>query len=154
MTGIGGRITLADLPLRDNLRGKSAYGAPQLDVPVRLNTNENPHPPSPALIADVTESVRSAAAALHRYPDRDAVALRGDLAAYLSSQTSVQLSADNIWAANGSNEILQQLLQAFGGPGRSASGLRAVVLDASHHRRRHPDPVDRHRAGRGLQPRS
>lgn len=112
-----------DLPLRDNLRGKSAYGAPQLDVPVRLNTNENPHPPSRALVDDVAESVRAAAAELHRYPDRDAVALRSDLAGYLTSVTGVEVSGENVWAANGSNEILQQLLQAFGGPGRSALGF-------------------------------
>jgi histidinol-phosphate aminotransferase len=117
------KITLDDLPLRDNLRGKSPYGAPQLAVPVRLNTNENPHPPTQALIEDVAESVRDAAADLHRYPDRDATALRADLAAYLSSQTGVALSTENLWAANGSNEILQQLLQAFGGPGRSAIGF-------------------------------
>lgn len=120
---LGDRVTLADLPLRENLRGKSAYGAPQLDVPVRLNTNENPHPPSRALIDDVAESVRTAAADLHRYPDRDAVALRRDLAGYLTSRTGVQVGVDNVWAANGSNEILQQLLQAFGGPGRSALGF-------------------------------
>lgn len=117
------RITLDDLPLRDNLRGKSPYGAPQLAVPVRLNTNENPHPPTQALVDDVAESVRDAAAELHRYPDRDAVALRTDLAGYLSTQTGVEVSVDNVWAANGSNEILQQLLQAFGGPGRSAIGF-------------------------------
>ncbi|BDY31799.1 MULTISPECIES: histidinol-phosphate transaminase [Mycolicibacterium] len=116
-------VTLADLPLRDNLRGKSPYGAPQLQVPVRLNTNENPHPPTQALIDDVAASVRDAAAELHRYPDRDAVALRTDLAAYLTSATGVTLTAENLWAANGSNEILQQLLQAFGGPGRSAIGF-------------------------------
>ncbi|NED66851.1 histidinol-phosphate transaminase, partial [Streptomyces sp. SID10244] len=72
----GSGISVDDLPLRDNLRGKSAYGAPQLEVPVVLNTNENPHPPSAALIDDVAESTRVVAAALHRYPDRDAVALR------------------------------------------------------------------------------
>jgi histidinol-phosphate aminotransferase len=119
----GAKITLADLPLRDNLRGKSPYGAPQLSVPVRLNTNENPHPPTHALIDDVTATVRDAAADLHRYPDRDAVQLRADLAAYLTAQTGVSLTTDNLWAANGSNEILQQLLQAFGGPGRSAIGF-------------------------------
>ncbi len=119
----GDRITVADLPLRDNLRGKSAYGAPQLKVPVVLNTNENPHPPSAALIDDVAESARAAAAELHRYPDRDAVALRTDLAAYLTKATGVALSVENLWAANGSNEILQQLLQAFAGPGRSALGF-------------------------------
>jgi histidinol-phosphate aminotransferase len=119
----GERITLADLPLREDLRGKSPYGAPQLEVAVRLNTNENPHPPTQALVDDVTASVRDAAAELHRYPDRDAVALRSDLAAYLSAQTGVPLTVENLWAANGSNEILQQLLQAFGGPGRSAIGF-------------------------------
>ncbi|MGA9375636.1 MAG: histidinol-phosphate transaminase [Mycobacterium sp.] len=122
MTSIS-KITLDDLPLRDSLRGKSPYGAPQLSVPVRLNTNENPHPPTQALVDDVAQSVRAAAAELHRYPDRDAVALRTDLAAYLTGQTGIALTVDNLWAANGSNEILQQLLQAFGGPGRAAIGF-------------------------------
>jgi histidinol-phosphate aminotransferase len=116
-------VSLDDLPLREDLRGKSPYGAPQLDVPVRLNTNENPHPPTQALVDDVTASVDAVAGELHRYPDRDAVALRTDLAAYLTAQTGTELSVENLWAANGSNEILQQLLQAFGGPGRSAIGF-------------------------------
>jgi len=123
MSATGSQVTLDDLPLRDELRNASPYGAPQLGVAVRLNTNENPHAPSAALIEDVTSSIRAAAAQLHRYPDRDAVALRTDLAAYLGAQTGVALSRDNIWAANGSNEIQQQLLQAFGGPGRSAIGF-------------------------------
>ena len=116
-------VSLGDLPLREDLRGKSPYGAPQLDVPVRLNTNENPHPPTKALVDDVTASVQAVAKDLHRYPDRDAVALRTDLATYLSAQTGTALVVENLWAANGSNEILQQLLQAFGGPGRSAIGF-------------------------------
>jgi len=115
--------TLDDLPLRDDLRGKSPYGAPQLAVPVRLNTNENPHPPTKALVDDVVRTVAETAADLHRYPDRDAEALRRDLASYLTAQTGVQLGVENLWAANGSNEILQQLLQAFGGPGRTAIGF-------------------------------
>jgi histidinol-phosphate aminotransferase len=119
----GKRVTLDDLPLREDLRGKSPYGAPQLKVPVRLNTNENPHPPTQALVDDVARSVREVATDLHRYPDRDAIALRTDLAAYLTLQTGVQVSVENLWAANGSNEVLQQLLQAFGGPGRSAIGF-------------------------------
>ena len=119
----GKKVTLAELPLREDLRGKSPYGAPQLDVPVRLNTNENPHPPTQALVDDVTASVQAVAGDLHRYPDRDAVALRTDLAAYLTAQTGTPLTVENLWAANGSNEILQQLLQAFGGPGRSAIGF-------------------------------
>ena len=97
-TRIGTQIVLGDLPLRDDLRGKSPYGAPQLVVPVRLNTNENPHPPTKALIDDVAQSVREAAAELHRYPDRDAVALRTDLAAYLTAQTGVELGVENLWA--------------------------------------------------------
>ncbi|MET8779866.1 histidinol-phosphate transaminase [Nocardia sp. NPDC004654] len=123
LTAPGSAIGLDDLPLRENLRGKKPYGAPQLTVPVQLNTNENPHPPSRALIDDVAESIRAAAADLHRYPDRDAVALRTDLANYLTRQTGVTVDTANVWAANGSNEILQQLLQAFGGPGRSALGF-------------------------------
>ncbi len=132
------RVTLDDLPLRDDLRGKTPYGAPQLAVPVRLNTNENPHPPSKALVDDVVASVRDAAVDLHRYPDRDAVALRRDLAAYLRAQTGVRLDVENLWAANGSNEILQQLLQAFGGPGRSAIGfvpsysMHPIISDGTH----------------------
>jgi histidinol-phosphate aminotransferase len=120
---VGESVTLADLPLREDLRGKSPYGAPQLTVPVRLNTNENPHPPTRALVEDVTASVHAIAPELHRYPDRDAVALRADLAAYLTAQTGTALTVENLWGANGSNEILQQLLQAFGGPGRSAIGF-------------------------------
>ena len=120
---VGKDVTLTELPLREDLRGKSPYGAPQLNVPVRLNTNENPHPPTRALVDDVTASVQVAAGDLHRYPDRDAVALRTDLAAYMTAQTGTEVSVENLWAANGSNEILQQLLQAFGGPGRSAIGF-------------------------------
>jgi len=119
----GSGVALSDLPLRPELVGASPYGAPQPEVVVRLNTNENPHPPSAALVADVADAVRAAAAALHRYPDRDAVALRTELAQYLSRQTGVSVTVDNVWAANGSNEILQQLLQAFGGPGRTALGF-------------------------------
>ena len=120
---IGDDIGIADLPLRDDLRGRTPYGAPQLEVHTRLNTNENPYPPPPALVADVAHAVTEAAAALHRYPDRDAVALRADLASYLTAATGVSLSVANLWAANGSNEVLQQILQAFGGPGRTALGF-------------------------------
>jgi histidinol-phosphate aminotransferase len=120
---IGSAVTLSDLPLRDDLRGRSPYGAPQLDVQVRLNTNENPFPPPEELVADVTASAQEVAASLHRYPDRDATALREDLASYLSSATGIAVSAANVWAANGSNEVLQQILQAFGGPGRKAIGF-------------------------------
>ncbi|GAA4424345.1 histidinol-phosphate transaminase [Actinokineospora soli] len=123
MTAPGASAGLGDLPLREDLRGRSPYGAPQLDVPVRLNTNENPFPPPPGLVADIVAAVGEIAGELNRYPDRDAVALRTELAAYLASATGVGLTVDNLWAANGSNEILQQILQAFGGPGRVALGF-------------------------------
>lgn len=114
---------LAALPLREELRGQSAYGAPQLEVPVALNTNENPYSPSQELIDDLAEQIATFAPTLNRYPERDAVDLRDDLAAYVSAQTGVMVTRDNVWAANGSNEVLQQLLQAFGGPGRKAMGF-------------------------------
>ncbi|MDQ3760507.1 MAG: histidinol-phosphate transaminase [Actinomycetota bacterium] len=120
---MGCGVTLRELPLRDDLRRARPYGAPQLDVAVRLNTNENPYPPPPGLVADVAAAVQHAARNLHRYPDRDAVALRTDLAEYLAGRTGVPLTAANLWAANGSNEIIQQVLQAFGGPGRTALGF-------------------------------
>ena len=112
-------MNLDDLPIRDDLRGTSPYGAPQIDVPIRLNTNENPYPPSPELVADLTEEIRRSAGTLNRYPDRDAGELREELAAYLGHG----LVKDQVWAANGSNEVLQQILQAFGGHGRTALGF-------------------------------
>ena len=108
-----------DLPLRDDLRELSAYGAPQLEVAVRLNTNENPYPPPAELVADLEAAVGAAAAGMNRYPDRDAIELRRALAAYLGHG----LGVEQVWAANGSNEILQQLLQAFGGAGHKALGF-------------------------------
>ena len=120
---IGSEISLDQLPIREELRGRSPYGAPQLDVPYRLNTNENPYPPPPELVADIVRETEQVAATLHRYPDRDAIALRTGLAAYLTTSTGVELDVRNVWAANGSNEILQQILQCFGGPGRTALGF-------------------------------
>jgi histidinol-phosphate aminotransferase len=110
---------VSPLPVRDDLQDLHSYGAPQIDVPVRLNTNENPYPPSPRLRQAVADAVAEAAATLNRYPDRDAVELRKDLADYLGHG----LTAAHVWAANGSNEVIQQLLQAFGGPGRLALGF-------------------------------
>ncbi len=101
--------------MRENLRGLSPYGAPQIDVPIQLNVNENTHPLPPTVIEAIAQEVTKAAATLNRYPDREFVELRELLADYLGHD----LSRENIWAANGSNEVLQQILQAFGGPGRS-----------------------------------
>ncbi|HET9872076.1 MAG TPA: histidinol-phosphate transaminase [Propionibacteriaceae bacterium] len=107
--------SLADLPLRPELVGELPYGAPQLDVPVCLNVNENPYPPSEQVVAEIAAAVAEAARTLNRYPERDAIALRADLAGYLGHG----LAAEQIWAANGSNEVMLHVLQAFGGPGRS-----------------------------------
>lgn len=124
MEGTRGQVTgIDDLPVRDELRGKSPYGAPQLDVPVRLNTNENPYPLPEPLVERIAERVRDAARGLNRYPDRDAVELRTELAAYLTKTGKHPVTTENVWAANGSNEVIQQLLQTFGGPGRSAIGF-------------------------------
>jgi histidinol-phosphate aminotransferase len=109
----------ADLPLRDDLRGRSPYGAPQLDVAVRLNTNENSYPVPDVVVDAIAKAVQAELRDLNRYPDRDAVALRTDLADYLG----YGLTLSNLWAANGSNEVQQQLLQAFAGPDRTALGF-------------------------------
>jgi histidinol-phosphate aminotransferase len=107
---------MTPVPLREELRGIQPYGAPQLDVPVLLNVNENPYPPSAAVVADVERAVAEAARGLNRYPDREFVDLRAALAAYLGHG----VTATQVWAANGSNEVMLHLLQAFGGPGRLA----------------------------------
>ncbi len=108
-------VTLAELPLRPELVGEQPYGAPQLDVPVRLNVNENPYPPSPEIVAEMAQAVAACAAQIDRYPDREAVELRRALAGYLGHG----LTSQNIWAANGSNEVMTHLLGAFAGPGRT-----------------------------------
>ncbi len=105
-----------ELPLREELRGIAPYGAPQLQVPVALNVNENPYPPSEAVVAAVADAVAEVTRTLNRYPDRELVALRRALADYLGHG----VTPEQVWAANGSNEVMLQLLQAFGGPGRVA----------------------------------
>jgi histidinol-phosphate aminotransferase len=110
-------------PLREELRGIEPYGAPQLSLeqaPVQLNVNENPYGPSPEAAADIARAVGAAAVSLNRYPDREFVELRTALAAYLDTSGGSGITPDMVWAANGSNEVMLQLLQAFGGPGRVA----------------------------------
>ena len=102
------------LPLREPLKPMSPYGAPQVAASARLNTNENPFAPSAALVAAITKRVTEVSATLNRYPDRDAIALRSGLAKYITAQTGVAFDADNFWAANGSNEIIQSIFLAFG----------------------------------------
>ena len=102
------------LPLRETLRALSPYGAPQVPAMAALNTNENPYAPSPALQKAITDAVAKVAADLNRYPDRDATVLRGKLAQYINEQSATNFSLDNVWAANGSNEIIQSIFLAFG----------------------------------------
>jgi len=109
----------ANLPLRPDLEGEAPYGAPEIDVPVRLNVNENPYPPSTAVIESIATAVARAAQGLNRYPERDFPRLREALADYLEAESGVHLTPEQIWAANGSNEVMLHVLQAFGGPGRT-----------------------------------
>lgn len=108
-------VDFSDFPLRDSLRGKTPYGAPQLEVPVALNVNENTHPIDTNALQAIEKTLLAVLPQLNRYPDREFTLLRKELANYLGGG----LQAENIWAANGSNETLQHILQAFGGPGRS-----------------------------------
>lgn len=112
-------IRLDDLPLRDDLRGLVPYGAPQAPLPVALNVNENTHPVPPEVADDILDSLARALHEVNRYPDREFTALREAFADYLGHG----LERDQIWAGNGSNEVLQHLLQAFAGPGRTAFGF-------------------------------
>jgi histidinol-phosphate aminotransferase len=102
------------LPLRSELSPLTPYGAPQLPAQAWLNTNENPYPPSPALQKAIAEAVLKVSAELNRYPDRDANQLRTKLANYINSVSGTDFSFNNIWAANGSNEIIQSIFLAFG----------------------------------------
>lgn len=116
--------SLDDLPIRDDLRGLSPYGAPQKHVRYALNVNENTHAIPEGVARHIVESLASAVLTINRYPDREFTALRESLAAYLGTDAgSSTITAGQIWAANGSNEVIQQLLQAFGGPGRSVLGF-------------------------------
>ena len=109
--------------LREDLRGRTPYGAPQLDVPVRLNTNENSYAVPDDVVTAITAAVTETARHLNRYPDREFTELREALAAYLRSQTGVGITPEQVWAGNGSNEVLLHLVQAFGGVGRTALGF-------------------------------
>lgn len=111
--------SLSDLPIRDDLRGRTPYGAPQKVVPVALNVNENTHPVPDDVAADIVARVAVAVTGVNRYPDREFTELREAFAGYLGHG----LVAEQLWAANGSNEVLQHILQAFGGPGRSLLGF-------------------------------
>ncbi len=123
------------LPYRPEFKNERPYGAPQLDVPVCLNVNENPYAPSPELVADISQAVAEAAGRLNRYPDRDFMALRQDLADYLAEESGVEVPASRIWAANGSNEVMLHVLQAFAGPGRTVVSFQPTYSMYSEYAR-------------------
>lgn len=112
-------MTSPILPLRPELSAVQPYGAPQLEVPVCLNVNENPYSPSIEMVTAIKEAVVQAATGLNRYPDRDFPALRQKLAEYLLAESGVHLDKEQIWAGNGSNEVMMHLLSAYAGPGRT-----------------------------------
>ncbi len=85
-----------------------------------MNVNENPFELPEVVIDAMAEAVREIAAGLNRYPERDAVALRSALAEYIARESGVRLPVEQVWAANGSNEVVHQIFLAFGGPGRRA----------------------------------
>lgn len=109
---------------REDLRALEGYHSPQLDVDVRLNTNESPLPPPPAFVDAWVDVVRSMP--LHRYPDRSAAGLRGALGGSLGQPP------ERVFCANGSNEVLQTLMLTYGGPGRSALVIEPTYALHSH----------------------
>lgn len=106
------------------------YHSPQVDVRVRLNTNEAPEPPPPAFV----ETLRAALGAVswHRYPDRDAGALRARIAEVEGPAVPGGLRTRQVFAANGSNEVLQSLCLAYGGAGRSVATFEPTYALHSH----------------------
>ena len=132
-------MRLDDLPLREELRGKAPYGAPQAPLPIALNVNENTHPVPEEVADDILDSIALALREVNRYPDREFVALRESFADYLGHG----VTAEQVWAANGSNEVLQHVLQAFAGPGRTRVRLRAHLLHVPAAGARHGRRVDR-----------
>ena len=105
------------LPLSERLRPLSPYGAPQLPANAVLNTNESPYGLSPHIATAIAARVEKVSVNLNRYPDRDATALRLGLANFINELSTTSLTEENIWAANGSNEIIQSLYLAFGDKG-------------------------------------
>lgn len=105
------------LPLNERLRPLSPYGAPQLPADAVLNTNESPFSLSPSLTKAIASRIEGVAKDLNRYPDRDAIRLRSGLAQFINELSATNLTEENIWAANGSNEIIQSLFLAFGDGG-------------------------------------
>ncbi len=111
-------------PVRPDLDLSEGYHSPQVDAEVRLNTNESPFAPPEEWRQELLAAL--AEVSFHRYPDRPATELR----AALAEQHGV--TPEEIFCANGSNEVLQTLLLAFGGPGRTALVFEPTYALHSH----------------------
>lgn len=109
---------------REDLALMAGYHSPQLDVAVRLNTNEAPEPPPPAFVEDLARAIGDIE--WHRYPDRSAQALREAIGALHG------VGWRQVFAANGSNEVIQTALLTFGGPGRAAALWEPTYALHSH----------------------
>ncbi|HZQ84369.1 MAG TPA: aminotransferase class I/II-fold pyridoxal phosphate-dependent enzyme, partial [Acidimicrobiales bacterium] len=112
------------VPARADVELMEGYHSPQVSVDVRLNTNESPFPPPAAWVEDLQQAL--AEVPYHRYPDRAATALREAIA----EQHGVR--ADQVFCGNGSNEVLEALFLAYGGPGRAAAVFEPTYALHSH----------------------
>jgi histidinol-phosphate aminotransferase len=110
--------------MREDLGLGEGYHSPQVEVEVRLNTNESPFPPPEAWREEFHQALREVS--FHRYPDRPATELREAIA----EQHGV--TPTEVFCANGSNEVLQSLLLAYGGPGRRAALFEPTYTLHSH----------------------
>ena len=138
-------MTATRVQPRGDLALMAGYHSPQLDVPVRLNTNESPVGPPEAWVDELAAAL--ADVAWNRYPDREAVALRSALADHHAT------TLDRVFCANGSNEVLQSVLLAYGGAGRTAATFEPTYAVHSHLARVTGTGVIAGGAGRGLRPR-
>ena len=109
---------------RDDVALMAGYHSPQVAVDVRLNTNEAPVPPPDAFRARLAEALTGLD--WHRYPDRAAAGLRAGIAELEG------VRPDQVFAANGSNEVLQTLCLTYGGTGRSVAVFEPTYALHSH----------------------
>ena len=120
------RLSVDPVPVRADLGALAGYHSPQVDADVRLNTNESPFAPPASWLAEYVDAV--ARLSWNRYPDRRATELRAAIAGFHG------VPAERVFAANGSNEVIQTLLLAYAGPGRNGRRVRADLPAAPPHR--------------------
>jgi histidinol-phosphate/aromatic aminotransferase/cobyric acid decarboxylase-like protein len=118
-------VSATALPLRGDVADRTGHGPVRAGAPVRLDRNENPWPPPPDPLDSIVEQIPLAAAGLHRYPDRAAAALRGELAEYLTRQTDLLADTGNLRVANGSNKVMRLIAERE----RVSNALRTMGFD-------------------------